>query len=90
MLWLALELALALTRKVQLIGFFLGLTSRFGAMKKNPHSLKSRMWHQYTGTQPLIAMIDARSIANAYYYGVWHARPGLLRMRRSTSGARKR
>ena len=43
--------------------------------------------YKYTGTQLLIAIIDARSIANAYYYGDSYARPDLLRMRRSTSHA---
>ena len=33
---------------------------------------------------------DARSIANAYYYGVSYARPGLLRMCRSTARALER
>ena len=42
------------------------------------------------GTQLLIAIIDAPSNANAYYYGVSYARPGLLRMRRSTSRALER
>ena len=44
----------------------------------------------YTGTQLIIAIVDARSIANASYYGVMYARPGLLRMRRSTSPALER
>ena len=44
----------------------------------------------YTGTQLEIAIIDARSIANAYYYGVSYARSGLLRMRRFTSRALER
>ena len=43
-----------------------------------------------TGTQLLIAIIDARSIANAYYYGVSYAQQGLQRMRRSTSCALQR
>ena len=42
------------------------------------------------GTQRLIAINDARSIVNTYYYGVSYARPGLLRMRRSTSRALER
>ena len=32
----------------------------------------------YMGTQLLIAIIDARSIVNAYYNRVLYARPGLL------------
>ena len=40
-----------------------------------------------TGTQLLVAIIDALSIANAYCYGVSYARPSLLRMRRSTTRA---
>ena len=44
----------------------------------------------YTGTQLLMTIIDARSIANAYYYGVSYARPGLLQMRRSTFRALER
>ena len=42
------------------------------------------------GDQLLIAIIDTRAIANAYYYGVSYARPGLLRMRRFTSRALER
>ena len=39
----------------------------------------------------LIVIIDSRSIANAYYYGVLYAQPGLLlRMHRSTSRAHER
>ena len=44
----------------------------------------------FTGTQLLIAIISARSIADAYYYGVSYARPGQLRMHRSTSHAFER
>ena len=40
-----------------------------------------------TGTQLLTEIIDARSIANAYYHGVSYARPDMLRMCRSTSRA---
>ena len=39
----------------------------------------------HMGTQLLIEIINARSTANVYYYGVSYARPGPLRMRRSTS-----
>ena len=45
---------------------------------------------EITGPQLLITIIDARSIANAYYYGVTHAWSGLLRMRWSTSRALER
>ena len=38
-----------------------------------------------TGTQMLIAIIAARSMTNAWYYGVMYARSGLLSMRRPTS-----
>ena len=38
----------------------------------------------------VIAIIDARSIANAYCNGVTYVRPGLIRMRRSTSPVIKR
>ena len=44
----------------------------------------------FTGTQLLIAIIDAWSIANAYYYGVSYARPGLLQICPSTSCALER
>ena len=43
------------------------------------------LYSLYTGTQLMIAIIDARSIANAYYYGVTYAQQGLQRMRRSTT-----
>ena len=43
------------------------------------------LYSLYTGTQLMITIIDARSIANAYYYGVTCAQQGLQRMRRSTS-----
>ena len=42
------------------------------------------LYSLYTGTQLMIAIIDARSIANAYYYGVTYAQQGLQRMRWST------
>ena len=48
------------------------------------------LYSLYTGTQLLIAIIDARSIANAYYYGVAYAQQGLQRMCRSTSCALQR
>ena len=48
------------------------------------------LYSLYTGTQLMIAIIDARSIANAYYYGVMYAQQGLQRMRRSTPCALQR
>ena len=48
------------------------------------------LYSLYTGTQLMIAIIDARSIANAYYYGVTYAQQGLQRMRRSTPCALQR
>ena len=37
-----------------------------------------------------IVIIDARLIANTYYYEVAYARPGMLSMRRSISSAFER
>ena len=52
---------------------------------KNTVEALNLLYSLYTGTQLMIAIIDARSIANAYYYGVTYAQQGLQRMRRSTS-----
>ena len=48
------------------------------------------LYSLYTGTQLMIAIIDARSIANAYYYGVAYAQQDLQRMRWTTSCALQR
>ena len=48
------------------------------------------LYSPYTGTQLMIVIIDARSIANACYYGVTYAQQGLQRMRRSTPSALQR
>ena len=48
------------------------------------------LYSLYTGTQLMIAIIDARSTDNAYYYGVTYAQQGLQRMRRSTLCALQR
>ena len=57
---------------------------------KNMVEALNLLYSLYTGTQLMIAIIDARSIANAYYYGVTYAQQGLQRMRPSTSCALQR
>ena len=57
---------------------------------KNMVEALNLLYSLYTGTQLMIAIIDARSIANAYYYGVTYAQQGLQRMRRSTPCALQR
>ena len=54
---------------------------------KNTVKALNLLYSLYTGTQLMIAIIDARSIANAYYYGVTYAQQSL---RRSTSFALQR
>ena len=57
---------------------------------KNMVEALNLLYSLYTGTQLMIGIIDARSIANAYYYGVTYAQQGLQRMRRSTPCALQR
>ena len=54
---------------------------------KNMMKALNILYSLYTLTQLMIAIIDARLIANAYYYGVTYAQQGLQRMGRSTSCA---
>ena len=54
---------------------------------KNMVDALNLLYSLYTGTQLMIAIIDARSTANAYYYGVTYAQQDLQRMRRTTSCA---
>ena len=54
---------------------------------KNTVKALNLLYSLYTGTLLMIVIIDARSIANAYYYGVTNAQQSL---RRSTSFALQR
>ena len=79
-----------------LIIAFLSTFKTISYAKKNERQTQSTvktlnlLYSQYTLTELLIAIVDAQSIANAYYYGVTYAQQGLQRMRQPTSSALQR
>ena len=79
-----------------LIVAFLSTFKTINYAKKNERQTQSTvktlnlLYSQYTLTELLIAIVDAQSIANAYYYGVTYTQQGLQRMRRTTFCALQR